>query len=302
MAFGIGQIHSGIPMWKWLFLIEAMPCFFLGLFCLYWLPDRPLQNNRFSGTDQKIAEARFHQEANEEDDGLHLRQVIATLKDWKLYAQAAVYLPTAAIISSIAGFLPTIVQDMGYTAPATANLMTVPPYAIAFMVMYLASQISDRLLLRGPPITILLLVSAAAYAVLASLPSTPSKQPAKYASMCIAVTTVYATYPLTHAWPANNFGNETKRAVGLGVYTAIGNLGSIAGTWFYPAGDAPQFRRGHWLCVGMALAGAAFAAGNSLLLAVANRGRERMAERADEDPHRDGDERVEGSKKFRYIL
>ncbi len=55
----------------------------------------------------------------------------------------------------------------------------------------------------------------------------------KGACMCIAVACVSATYSPSHAWAANNFGNETKRAIGMGLYTAIGNLGSIAGSWFY---------------------------------------------------------------------
>ena len=36
----------------------------------------------------------------------------------------------------------------------------------------------------------------------------------------IAVSCGYATYFPTHAWAANNFGNETKGAVGMGLYTA----------------------------------------------------------------------------------
>jgi predicted MFS family arabinose efflux permease len=206
------------------------------------------------------------------------------------------------MISSISGFLPTIVANMGYTAPATANLMTVPPYAIAFVFQYLASYISDRSRLRGPPITILLLLAAIFYALLAALPSTPAFQPAKYACMCLAVATVYATYPLTHAWPANNLGSETKRAVGLGLYTAIGNLGSIAGTWFYPATDAPQFARGHWLCVGMALTGALMAAGNTLLLWRINRARDRRFGKPEEGRTVDVTGCSDGARDFRYII
>ena len=51
----------------------------------------------------------------------------------------------------------------------------------------------------------------------------------------------------SHSWAANNFGNETKRAIGMGAYTAIGNMGSIAGSWFYPSTDAPLYHKGHYL-------------------------------------------------------
>lgn len=112
MAFGIGHIHDHVPSWKFVFLIEALPGFFLGLFCLYWLPDRPLKNSRFTGLDQQIAEARYHSESFDKAGKIQKKHVIWTVKDWRLYAQAAVYVPTAALLSSISGFLPTIISGM----------------------------------------------------------------------------------------------------------------------------------------------------------------------------------------------
>lgn len=109
MAFGIGHIKSYIPSWKFVFLIEALPCFFLGLFALYWLPDRPLKNSRFKGLDKEIAEARYYSEIFDKASKIQKKHVIWTIQDWRLYAQAAVYLPTAALLSSISGFLPSII-------------------------------------------------------------------------------------------------------------------------------------------------------------------------------------------------
>ena len=110
LAFGIGHIKSPTPSWKWLFLVEALPCFLLGLFCLYWLPDRPLKNSRFKGQDQEIAEARYHSEAFDKAGAIKKKHVIWTITDWRLYAQASIYLPTAALLSSISGFLPSIIS------------------------------------------------------------------------------------------------------------------------------------------------------------------------------------------------
>lgn len=83
----------------------------------------------------------------------------------------------------------------------------------------------------------------------------------------------------------------------MGLYTAIGNLGSIAGTWIYPSTDAPQFQKGHLICMGLAIATAVLALANSLVLAVINRSRDRkygkpvpgasvdVTELADDSPH-----------------
>ena len=92
---------------------------------------------------------------------------------------------------------------------------------------------------------------------------------------CLSTACVYATYPPSHAWAANNFGNETKRAIGMGLYTAIGNCGSIAGSWFYPDTDAPVFRKGHYLAFGMSMAAMVFSLLNHFLLRAVNRHRDR---------------------------
>lgn len=257
IAYGVGHIKSSTPNWKWLFLVEAVPGFLLGLFCLYWLPDRPTKNSRFKGAQQEIAIARYYRESIDRDGPIQWKHVRMTITDRRLYMQAAIYLTTAACLASISGFLPTIVQDLGYKSATSANLMTVPPYAVAFALMFITSYSSDRCRDRGLHITGLMMVAAIAYVLLATLPQ--SQLHGKYACVCIAVACVYATYPPTHAWAANNLGNGTKRAIGLGMYTAIGNCGSVAGTYFYPATEAPQFRKGHFLCFGMSLATAVLA-------------------------------------------
>lgn len=96
------------------------------------------------------------------------------------------------------------ITDLGYTAPTSANLMSVPPYACAFAVMFATSWSSDRMKERGIHITVLASIAAVCYLCLAVLPE--DKLHAKYGILCIAVSCVYATYPPSHAWAANNFG------------------------------------------------------------------------------------------------
>ena len=61
----------------------------------------------------------------------------------------------------------------------------------------------------------------------------------------------------------------------MGLYTAIGNCGSIAGSFFYPDTDAPEYRRGHYLAFGMSLAALIFSLSNSLILRAVNKHRDR---------------------------
>ncbi|KAF2807539.1 MFS general substrate transporter [Mytilinidion resinicola] len=299
MAYGIGHIDSETPIWKWLFLIEGVPGLCLGILCLWWIPDRPSKNSRFSGRYQEIAEARYHSESFDVAGKIQLKHILLPVTDWRLYLQVAVYLPTAGMLSSISGFLPTVVRDLGYHEPTKANLMTVPPYACAFVLMYIFAWSSDHYRERGFHCAALATVTAIAYALLAFLPE--SQLHGKYACICIAVACVYATYSPSHAWAANNFGNETKRAVGMGLYTALGNLGSIAGTWFYPTTDAPQFRKGHAVCMGLAIATASFALINSFALKAVNSHRDKKYGKPEPGISIDVTELADDSPHFRFI-
>jgi predicted MFS family arabinose efflux permease len=189
--------------------------------------------------------------------------------------------------------------DLGYNDPTRANLMTVPPYACAFVLMYTASWSSDHHRERGFHCAALAGVAAVAYALLAFLPE--SQLGGKYACICIAVGCVYATYPPSHAWAVNNFGNETKRAVGIGMYTALGNLGSIAGTWFYPSTDAPNFRKGHLICMSLAIATAAFSLINKFALRAANSRKDKKYGKPEAGMSIDVTELADDSPSFRFI-
>lgn len=210
------------------------------------------------------------------------------------------YLPLSAVRSTLLDQgLTNSIQGLGYDEPTTANLMTVPPYAAAFALMMIASYSSDHFKERGMHIVALMTVGMIAYCLLATLPEDQLR--GKYACVCIAVSCVYATYPPTHAWAANNFGNETKRAVGMGLYTAMGNLGSIAGSFLFPEEDGPQFRNGHFICMGFCIATAVLALANSLILRAINNHRDKVHGKPVPGASVDVTEMADSSPDFRYI-
>lgn len=87
LAYGVGHIKSSVPQWKWLFIIEAVPGFLLGLACLWILPDRPLKNSKFSGEEQKLARARYYEEGIDKGVKIQRKHVVWALCDWRVYMQ-----------------------------------------------------------------------------------------------------------------------------------------------------------------------------------------------------------------------
>ena len=87
----------------------------------------------------------------------------------------------------------------------------------------------------------------------------------------------------------------------MGLYTALGNLGSIAGTFFYPSTDGPLFKKGHFICMGLSIATAVFALANHLVLEAINRRRDKKYGKPVPGVPVDVSELADGAPMFRFI-
>ena len=134
-------------------------------------------------------------------------------------------------------------------------------------------------------------------------PSTPSFSSGltNIQKKCLATSCVYASFPAGHAWAANNFGNETKRAIGMGLFTALGNFGSIGGSFFYPTTDGPIYRKGHYYSFGMSLAAATVALSNHFILRAVNKHRDSKYGKPVEGLAIDVTEDADNLPMFRFI-
>lgn len=100
---------------------------------------------------------------------------------------------------------------MGYTA-TTAQLLTVPPYAVAAVVTVLMSAIADRTRQRGYCTIATSGVGIIGFILLMS----PVSTGVRYFALYLAAAAIYPCVPLTISWVANNTNGTFKRAVTMG--------------------------------------------------------------------------------------
>lgn len=82
------------------------------------------------------------------EDKLNWKDAKETLLSARLYAHYLTYLSISAGVASLSLFAPTIIAGLGYT-DLQAQLFTVPPYAVAYVVTLGLAWLSDRLKCRG---------------------------------------------------------------------------------------------------------------------------------------------------------
>lgn len=145
--------------------------------------------------------------------------------------------------SSLPVFLPTIINEMGFSA-INAQGLSAPPYFISFLVVIASTFIADRTGQRGITILILSCIGAIGYILLAATSSTSTR----YLGVYFAAAGIFPSVINVLPWVLNNQGSDTKRGTGIAILNIIGQCGPLLGTRLYPATASPYYRSGMWTC------------------------------------------------------
>ena len=206
---------------------------------------------------------------NEPFNWLGVRQA---LTDPQAYGYALLFHAHSFALYSISLFAPTIISLLGYRT-WQAQLLSTPPYALAFIVTMVGAYASHKVNKRGPFIVGFDLVAVIGYIVLIT-----HKTPASaYIGLFLIIGGIYAATALVLSWPSENISSQTKRATTLGMQITIGNLGAITSVLIYrPKFSAHVFRKPNIISLCYMLGGAAIATILLVTLSRANRRRDAL--------------------------
>lgn len=144
---------------------------------------------------------------------------------------------------------PSIISALGYKA-ATAQLLTIPPYALATILTFVWANLANRYGKRGLFIMITSSLAAIGYIILLTNKDPKHKPGQSYAGTFLAAAGIYPSTALVLSWPAINVSGQTKRATACAMQITIGNLGAVLGTQLYRAETAPRYVLGHSFALG----------------------------------------------------
>lgn len=142
------NLARGLEAWRWLFIVEGAPSCACAILVFFFYPDFPESASWLSFDERDLATGRIKGIASLGHATITWEEAKATLVDWRLYLHYLVYISISVPFSSISLFSPTIVSGLGYEG-LDAQLFTVPPYAIAFVVTVLVSWQSDKHAMRS---------------------------------------------------------------------------------------------------------------------------------------------------------
>lgn len=219
IAYGVSFIHSPIATWRILFLIEGLPTIALAAVIVVFLPGTPAQSRFLTPAQRELTQRRLTRQTGVSVTHTFDKSAFGRVfRTRTTYLNGLIYLGLNLSLGSVWGFLPTIIRSFGYSN-ARAQLMTVPPYAVAFVDTVGASYLSDRLRMRGPFVATLMLMSAVGFAILIGV---PSNNAARYFATFLVVLGAFSNGPLMLSWAGNTADSHSAAAVRLGFMNSVG--------------------------------------------------------------------------------
>jgi len=298
IAFGVQHIHSSVQNWRLLFIIEGIPPIVLAIFTAFLLPDRPESTSFLTEDERKIALRRMNRSSSGDTGAVvNKEHIFMAFRDWRIYAGGIIYFGLNCALASISAFLPTIITTFGETN-ARAQLLTVPPYAVAAVLLVCFCSASDRLQSRGIFMAISNTIGGIGYLLLLTVHQ--NNHVRYFATFCITGGT-YTTIGIIIAWYAHNLGSETKKATGIPMFMAIGQCGSVLGSHIFPSLEGPHYIKGFAISCALEFLGALFAIILSVSYRMDNARRDKLYGKPKADDKVDTRELADKAPEFRYV-
>ncbi|KAF9892343.1 hypothetical protein FE257_002120 [Aspergillus nanangensis] len=247
IAYGVGhmnQVH-GLSAWRWLFIIEGAPSCASAIIVWFFLPDYPESAKWLTTEEKALAERRLRTEGSKgEAHAMTWEDAKGVLTDWRLYAHYAIYFGISTPFSSLSLFTPAITSGLGYTN-LRAQLMTVPPWAAAYVVTTVVAWSADHFNSRGLHSALFAFIGAMGFLASAVLP--PDAYLHRYGCLIVATSGAFACIPPLLGWLSANLRSTAGTGLAIALNVSVGAPGQIVGVWIYKSNEAKQgYPTGHW--------------------------------------------------------
>jgi len=250
LARGLNAIgdRGSMDSWRWVFVIEGLITFFIGGITYFLLP-HGLESARFLTAPEKACARHRLEETAQIHEHFSWDEVKRGVFNVQVWLSALAYFAILCGLYSFGLFLPTIINNLKFAHdPNTAQLWTVPPYAVAAVCTVFIALLSDKLALRGVIMLFTLPIAIIGYGVI----SVSHNAKVQYGMTFMMATGMYASVPCVLSWNSNNSAGHYKRATTSALQLAIANCGGFVASFVYPKTEAKSnFKKSHSIMLGL---------------------------------------------------
>ncbi|PYH99394.1 MFS general substrate transporter [Aspergillus ellipticus CBS 707.79] len=252
LAWGIAHMKGvgGYSGWRWIFILEGLLTVIMSTAAYFWVYNYPATAEFLSEEERDFIQFRLKNDNDStRDESFTWSAVLDAFRDPKVWLYGLAFHTMSLPLYTLSLFMPTIISELGYSA-AQAQLLTVPPYAVAFILTVAVAILSERTHRRAPFIMGSTALGCLGYILLLS----DHRAGVSYLGTFFAASGIYPAVAIVLAWPANNVSGQTKRCIANAMQISIGNLGAVLGTQLYRTETSPRYFLGHGFALGYLIA------------------------------------------------
>jgi len=254
LAYGIGFMRGvgSYAGWRWIFILEGLLTIVVAFGAYFFIHNYPDTAPFLTDSERSFIHYRLKTDSDAtNDEEFAWKNVKAALTDYKCWLYGLGFHTMSLPLYTLSLFLPTIIKQLGYTA-AQAQLLTVPPYAVATILTVIVAVLSERTKRRAPFVIGSSSVAIIGYIILLTAPI--HKPGVSYTGTIFAAAGIYPSTAIVLSWPAANVSGQSKRATATAMTITIGNLGAVLGTQLYRPATSPRWYLGHSFALGYLVA------------------------------------------------
>ncbi|KIW32628.1 uncharacterized protein PV07_04159 [Cladophialophora immunda] len=164
-----------------------------------------------------------------------------TITNPKVLFCSLMYFGTAVTGSSSSFFLPSILEQLGWTS-LKAQYMSILIWLVGWAFSIVNGFVSDKVQRRWLFFCVPLCFSVIGYALL--IAQSHIAVSIRYMALFFAVGDCFAAIALSLTWMNNNILGSKKRGIVSAAILALGNCGSVLGSNIYLSFEAPGYLTG----------------------------------------------------------
>ncbi|KAK6954836.1 hypothetical protein Daesc_004805 [Daldinia eschscholtzii] len=249
IAYGMGTINgaAGVEGFRWLFIVEGIITILSVLPTLFILPDYPARAKFLSAEEKSFAEDRVKNRGGGwSRQHATRKEILETFFSPRMLAHYFAYVANVVTQGSFTFFAPTIVSGLGYQS-IHAQLMTVPPWVVGFVVAIALSYSADRFEARGLHITVMSTIGGLGWLTAGLLP--PTAYVKRYGCLCLAAAGAFPLAPSMTNWVTCNTPSLLTIPFAIALHNSCAGIGQIISQWIWRVDEAKQgYPTGNFVC------------------------------------------------------
>ena len=210
--------------WQWLFILEGLPAFLMGIVVFFYLDNGPASATWLSADEKRIVVEELAREEKQQQGAGVGHKFSHVMKDPNVWMLAFANFTLLAGLYGVTFWLPQIIKDLGVKDLLINGLITAIPFTISAVVMILIGKRSDR---SGERKWHMILCAVAGACGLIISAAFSSSILISLFGLSLAASGVLASFAVMWTLPSAFFRGPAA-AAGIALMATIGNLGGYA--------------------------------------------------------------------------